>query len=356
MKKLLFLIPLLLFLLASCDSRIQVTHPDSEYGKIPIKLNLAPALEQDYRITRVIVTIRKDDYSESLDLQINGELATGTFYGLEPGIYNITVQMFEDSAIIASGNGTATVVAGETATAYITMEFLPTTGDLEIIVTWGTLPERILFIGNSYTYSNGGLDSILEQIVWSNDPFAWIEIDEITGGGMTLQNHFNTATTINTIEEGRYDVVILQEQSQMPYLDPPTFYEFATRLDSVITSSGADTWFLMTWAREDQPQQIVDLQFAYESIADSLDAHVIPVGIAFDNVAMNPNTPLALNLYNTDGSHPSQEGSYLAGCCLFARLFRQSPVGIEWTFATMTEEYQLFLQETAWSVCEEYEH
>jgi hypothetical protein len=357
MKKLLLIIPLIFLVLISCDSRTDINgYSSSDNGKIPIKLNLAPALEQDFRITRVIVNIRRDDYSESLELQINGDAANGTFYGLEPGVYNITVQMYEDSVIIATGNGTATVVAGETATAFITMEFIPQTGGLEIVVTWSIIPERILFIGNSYTYANSGLDNILEQIVLSYDPSTEVTIDAITGGGMTLQNHYNSPTTTLAISEGNYDVVILQEQSQMPYLDPPLFYEYAVGLDSLIVASGAETWFFMTWAREAQPQQIVDLQFAYESIADSLNAHVIPVGIAFDNVTMNPNTPISLNLYDSDGSHPSQEGSYLAGCCFFARLFRHTPVGIEWSFDGMSEEYRPFLQQTALDICNGYEH
>jgi hypothetical protein len=39
-------------------------------------------------------------------------------------------------------------------------------------------------------------------------------------------------------------------------------------------------------------------------------------------------TPEHPDLYDTDGSHPSLAGSYLAACVLFATLFGESPVGI----------------------------
>ncbi len=342
---------LVLVLLLGCAQESNVFVPESGTGEMPISLNLAPAFEQGLRISRVLVTITKDEFIESLELNVDGTNAHGTFTGLEPGEYQITVNIYEGDTIVATGTGSATIVENETATALINLEFVEPTGDLEIVVTWGEIPERILFIGNSYTYGNGGMDNILEQIVWGENPLAEIEIDAITGGGMTLQNHYNNQSTINSIMEGDYDVVILQEQSQMPYLDQATFFQYATLMDEVIDASGADTWFFMTWARQYEPPQIVELQSAYETIATTLNADVIPVGVAFDLVNMDHNQPLALNIYNSDQSHPSQEGSYLAGLCFYMRLFKQSPMNISWSFATTTDEYRTYLQQKAWDAC-----
>jgi len=297
---------LLLIFITGCAQRSDVVSFDNETGRVPIKLNLAPAIEQGLRISRIIVTIARDDFIESLELTIDGETARGVFNELQPGDYSITVNIYQDDEIVATGTGSASVVAGETTMAMINLEFVEPTGDLDIIVTWGEIPERILFIGNSYTYANGGLGNILEQIVWGQDPFAWVEIDEITGGGMTLANHFNTPSTVTAITEGNYDVVILQEQSQMPYMDQANFFEYATRLDSLIDNSG---------------------------------------------VNMDHDAPLALNIYNSDQSHPSQEGSYLAGLCFYMRLFRETPLGVGWTFSTTTDEYRDYLQQVAWDTC-----
>jgi hypothetical protein len=47
-------------------------------------------------------------------------------------------------------------------------------------------------------------------------------------------------------------------------------------------------------------------------------------GIAWAQVRERPE----LELYYTDGSHPSPAGSYLAACTLYATIFHQSPAGL----------------------------
>jgi hypothetical protein len=66
------------------------------------------------------------------------------------------------------------------------------------------------------------------------------------------------------------------------------------------------------------------LRDAYLRIADSAQAAVSPVGVAWKYV--RDNYP-AINLYQQDGSHPSVEGSYLAACVFYTSLFHKSAVG-----------------------------
>ena len=63
-----------------------------------------------------------------------------------------------------------------------------------------------------------------------------------------MQSYYNTASTINLIQDGIWDVVVLQEQSTRPIDNPNLFYQYANLLDEVITCSGAKTIFFMTWA------------------------------------------------------------------------------------------------------------
>jgi len=39
----------------------------------------------------------------------------------------------------------------------------------------------------------------------------------------------------------------------------------------------------------------------------------------------------SIALWQADGSHPSEAGTYLAACVLYARLFHRSPVGLSAT-------------------------
>ena len=50
-----------------------------------------------------------------------------------------------------------------------------------------------------------------------------------------------------------------------------------------------------------------------------------PVGVAWQT-GVSRDTTLAL--WDTDGSHPSVLGTYLAACVLYATLFHASPIGL----------------------------
>ena len=56
----------------------------------------------------------------------------------------------------------------------------------------------------------------------------------------------------------------------------------------------------------------------YLEMADVLDAYCAPVGEAWRRV--HAECP-SLQLYNSDGSHPSPAGSYLAACVFYAIFF-----------------------------------
>ncbi|MBC8386157.1 MAG: hypothetical protein H8E57_11645 [Candidatus Cloacimonetes bacterium] len=213
-------------------------------------------------------------------------------------------------------------------------------------------PQRILFIGNSYTYTNGGIDYHLQELVLSAYHHAEIVCDNITAGGATLESHYNNANTLQTILDGNWDIVILQEQSTRPINNPQLFYQYATLLDEVITTGGAETAFFMTWAREYDPEMIEGLAFAYNHIGDELEAIVVPVGRAFQlSLDQDPN----LTLHVTDGSHPNVHGTYLAVCTFFASFWQESPVGIDYVNDdSITHDEREFLQTIAWETIQVY--
>ncbi len=213
-------------------------------------------------------------------------------------------------------------------------------------------PGRVLFIGNSYTYFNGGIEAHLQSFVESAHPDYHFEAESITGGGYTLEMHYNTDSTLEDIANGNWDYVVLQEQSTRPVENPTLFYQYATLLDSVITRADSGTAFFMTWARQNDPAMIEELAAAYDSIGVQLDAVVCPVGRAWQN-SLEEN-PLLI-LHSGDGSHPNVYGTYLAVCVFYACLFDESPVGVEYVNdEQITAEQRDFLQTIAWQTVLEY--
>ena len=200
-------------------------------------------------------------------------------------------------------------------------------------------PKKILFIGNSYTDFNKGLDYQLLKFAPNSDTA------RISPGGYTLQNHWEDANTLQTIRSGEWDVVVLQEQSQTPVTNYNAFAEYAQKLDAEIKSAGAETILFMTWERPDSVQYGVttkQLSNNYTYLGQQLGIKIAPVGLAFaKSLQERPD----LLLYSEDG-HPTPLGTYLATAIFYGVIYDLSPVGIRYT-SSISDEDALFLQTIA---------
>ena len=199
--------------------------------------------------------------------------------------------------------------------------------------------KKILFVGNSYTDFNKGLDYQLLKFAPGSDA------ERISPGGYTLQNHWEDTNTLQAIRSGEWDVVVLQEQSQTPVTNYKAFAEYAQKLDAEIKAAGAETILFMTWERPDSVQHGVttkQLSNNYTYLGQQLGIKVAPVGLAFAK-ALRERPDLLL--YSEDG-HPTPQGTYLAAAVFYGVIYDQSPVGIRYT-SDLSDEDALFLQTIA---------
>ncbi|PXA04272.1 hypothetical protein DDZ13_06970 [Coraliomargarita sinensis] len=188
-------------------------------------------------------------------------------------------------------------------------------------------PERILFIGNSYT---GQIKGKVTQMVAAS-VYKDCELSFVHPGGRTLKQHLENEKTMQRIREGGWDVVVLQDQSQTPAIFPEKFMDAAREIDRIIDRSGAETVFYETWGRRDGDKMNFERFPTYEKMQDALshsyakaarqyDAKIAPVGQAWA-VLRKTSPELGTQLYRGDGSHPSAVGAYLAACVFYATLF-----------------------------------
>jgi len=199
---------------------------------------------------------------------------------------------------------------------------------------------RILFIGNSFTFFNGGLDNHLKGLATSS------ETESIAIGGYSLEKHFAEGNAINKIRDGKWNYVVLQEQSQIPVVDRNKFYEAVRHFDEEIRRSGAKTVLLMTWERPDSLVYGVTtkgLADAYSTIGTEIGAIIAPAGLAFAN---SLNKKPDLGLYSQDG-HPTYSGTYLAACTLYKAIFGISPVGNRYKGGVTFTDWRTYLQQIA---------
>lgn len=193
---------------------------------------------------------------------------------------------------------------------------------------------RVLFMGNSYIYSNKLPNTFAELAKAGNHT---VEVEMSAQAGWTLTHHVQSADTLEMLNSTKWDYVVLQEQSQIPAIpDDRTsrMYPAARILVQEIENAGATPLFFLTWGhrrglrRDGMPNyesMQAELNNGYYGIAEELNAPVAPVGIAWQKtVQEHPE----LTLWQDDGSHPSAEGTYLAACVFYAVIFNESPVGL----------------------------
>jgi hypothetical protein len=219
-------------------------------------------------------------------------------------------------------------------------------------------PVRVLFIGNSYTYYNGGLGSLVQALAAGAKDARRVEFVEVTKGGQSLEGHWKDGKALAAIRKGGWDFVVLQEQSQRPIVDRERMWTVARQFDAEIHKVGAKTVFYETWARKNKPEQTAGLHQAYAGIAAEVAGTLAPAGLAWQ-AAFKARPGLVLHI--ADLSHPTPAGSYLNACVMYDTLFGKSAAGLPRTLknaagkvlVNLTEADAKLLQGAADETCGE---
>jgi len=204
---------------------------------------------------------------------------------------------------------------------------------------------RVLFIGNSYT---GQVRGVLQEMIQASPLAERVEMQFITPGGKNLKFHSEQAATQKRIEEGDWDFVVLQDQSQTPAVLEDIFFAGAEALDEIIDETAARTVFYQTWGRRDGDKQNPGPCPDYESMqkllsnhyhkaARKCDALLVPVGEVWQEVR-EEEEELWRQLYRGDGSHPSRKGAFLVATVFYRVLFQEDPSDFSYTAGLSDEE------------------
>lgn len=199
---------------------------------------------------------------------------------------------------------------------------------------------KILFLGNSYTAANNLTGMLNDMATLAGD-----SVFQITsaGSGQTLANHAAPGSpSMNEINTGTYDIVVLQEQSQIPSFTEAEvqsyFFPYVKYLDSAIKAANpcTKTVLYMTWGRKNGDDmncanwppvctyQGMDslLRKRYLEAAVDNQCIVSPAGAVWRYIRQHYPE---IELYEPDNSHPSFEGTYATAACFYASIFKKSP-------------------------------
>ena len=178
---------------------------------------------------------------------------------------------------------------------------------------------RILFVGNSYIYYNN-LPQMVSLI--SDSIETKLICSRSTVGGAHLGEHWNGLRGLKSkqlIQKGKFDIVVIQDNSMWPVDNPDSVYKYAKLMCDLIKSTGAKPYIYETWARLKVPQHQKEINAVYEKVAKDNNATLVPVGVAWEKARqLRPD----LVLFDADGSHPSNIGTFL-----IASMFTQTISG-----------------------------
>ena len=93
--------------------------------------------------------------------------------------------------------------------------------------------QSVLFVGNSFTYFNGGVEAHVAGLVASEETPRDLTVEASTIPGATLRVHQSQGAG-ERIRDGDFDIVVLQGDIPELYGDLDAFFENAKLLDAVV--------------------------------------------------------------------------------------------------------------------------
>ena len=225
----------------------------------------------------------------------------------------------------------------------------------------------VLLIGNSLIAEND-LAGTLASVICKSGIASNVRIDALTAGGATLHDLVASGASSRL---ARHDIVVLQEQSEIPGFDSDTdpYLASLSAVDHIAraaTAVRAQVILMETWARQNgdpaneaiyptyDAMQTRILQ-GYTGYIDELragsapDAELSRVGSAWAWLQVHEPGQFA-SLYGPDGAHPSSVGTYLAALVLAQTINRDRLPAHPWKPSTVTEAQAAALQTAARSV------
>jgi hypothetical protein len=185
----------------------------------------------------------------------------------------------------------------------------------------------VLFIGNSYSFNVPGK---LKEVAAENGTD--LRIKQITYGGWTLAQHVASGEASRAIRDGRWNFVVIQEQSLIPantFKRGREMFPNVRTLANEARAAGAVPVLYQTWghqhgnprlsAKDDFKAMNQRVREGYREASKYAGRLlVVPAGDAWEKEAAAGRLNL---LFMPDGSHPSPYGDRITAETFYRTLF-----------------------------------
>ena len=213
-----------------------------------------------------------------------------------------------------------------------------------------TSAKNVLFIGDSFTYAQGGLDNHFTRLAAAATPMIPVTTDRAVEGGAYLKLLWELGSPVKAIDSGKFDTVILQDD--IPETNPDYFREYARKFVNEVRAHNARPVLLMAWAYDRLSWISMDeIAKLHRELGKELKVDVAPVGLAWQRV--KSERP-GLDMFGPDREHPSIHGMYLEALVVFSTVYGIDPTGLKYAPSGVSPEEAAFLQRIAWATRRDY--
>ena len=199
---------------------------------------------------------------------------------------------------------------------------------------------QVLFVGNSYTFVN----NVPEQLkIMAQSKGHDLVYEMHTPGGRSFEKHWEEGKAVEKMRAGKFDIVVLQNQSFEPVSNPAKMMKYGKLLAAEADKIGARKIYYLTmayeeplgWMKKDSdearrslklfPEMNDRLAKSYTQLARKTKGGVAPVGVAWKMVYESiPD----IKLHAPDHSHANQTGAYLTALVFYATIYSEAPIGM----------------------------
>lgn len=183
-------------------------------------------------------------------------------------------------------------------------------------------PQRVLFIGNSLTYSNN-LPGMVEAL------YRLAGLSLVTSmeaqPNFSLGDHWDNHDAQRMIRRGGWSTVVLQQGPSARGDSRVQLRRDARLFAELIAEAGAMPALFSVWPSRSRMQDFERAKESYALAAADVNGRLLPVAAAWQEAfRLAPET----ELYSSDGLHPTREGSFLAALVIFGTLSGRSPMNL----------------------------
>lgn len=174
---------------------------------------------------------------------------------------------------------------------------------------------RILFIGNSLTYSNnlpklvGIIGSAKGKTVYS---------ETLALPNYAIEDHWNDGKMQELICEGNFDFVVIQQGPSSQTDGREMLFDYGQRIKDVCISRGTELAFFMVWPAKANYHMFDGVIKNYSDAATATQSLLCAVGSEFKRLGDSGD----YRFYSSDNFHPSAEGSQMAAEIIYSTLVK----------------------------------